>query len=78
MKAISIAILISLFSACATTEYQLRDTKNRTPSEHIIDDRECSRYHYQGSSKFLDREYYYACMDLKGYKLETVGTPPPR
>lgn len=66
----TLILIVLMATGCATTSYQLTDTKDRNQAQHVIDDRECSKYHYDAGNRFLDTQYYYACMEVKGYKLE--------
>ncbi len=63
-------LALCLFTGCATyAPREFTDTKGHSHSEYVILDRRCSTYHYQGTARYLDQEYYYACMEQYGYKL---------
>ncbi len=75
MKILLFVILIANIMGCATYDRKFLDTKGHTQAEYVLYDRQCSRYHYFGEGhKALDTEYYYACMEQYGYKMEVKQT----
>ena len=65
-------LILILTAGCSTVSSRLVDTNNGTDSQHVIDDRECTKYHWDNGFKYSDTEYYYACMNKRGYKLVTT------
>lgn len=67
-------LALVLLSGCATVGApQLVDPQNRDYSQKVIDQRRCLvvTSYFHGVANY-DTDYYYACMDKKGYKLEAA------
>lgn len=77
MKSILMLLFLAL-TACSTTStrYDLTDPQGRAESRVVLDKRDCSKYSYMfhgnNTVKILDQEFYYACMQEKGYGFQAV------
>lgn len=71
----SAVVLLALgLNACSTvsTRYSLTDPQARTESRQIVDGKACETYHWGSKgNRYLDENYYYACMQEKGYTLQS-------
>lgn len=70
MKHILLMIAMLAGTGCATNKYELRDSQSRPGHTQILDQKACTIH----SGRYIDMEYYYACMQQKGYAFEVVGT----
>ncbi len=71
LMALSLAFLS--LTGCATFHSKTVDLRpGRDMNDYIIVDRICTVYHWDHGNKFMDREYYFACMEKNGYHTETT------